>query len=301
MTERAVNGDFHVIKMDGLFHVVFRPDSDPEWFRIIASFYTYERAWSYCDVERVSVWTYTNSETGQVYAESETGDEERGGLRPAPVVSIPGGGMASRDGCSDMVRSICPEADVAVQAHPDEDFNSHPHEDEPPKDYAQRIQEEAIAAICRAADQMPPDDGAPADPMAEAISELSDSQWSVLRFFQDHADGERLVRASVKDISEKSGTSKGSTTFLIEALERKGFIGIVERGNSTSATLYRLHTAEEKAAAGDSLRCSSCGGPRAIGSASRCKACYQGAGDDLPPELVGELSKAGQRALAASK
>lgn len=286
MGERAVNGDFHVIRMDGLFHVVFRPDSDPEWFRIIATFYTYERAYSYCDIERVSVWN--DEKWGP---DSHTGEEEVAGLRTPPIADdIPEGWMATRDGCSELVRSIMEDADVAVQPHPDEDFSDHPNEDEAPKDYHQRVQEEAIAAICRAADTPEPERTSASDPMSQAISELSDNQWSVLKFFQGHADAERQVRASIKDVAEEAGIAKGSTTFLIEALERKGFLTIVERGDSKSATMYRVNNAEEKAAAGDSLRCVTCGGPRAVGSASECKACYQ-SGLAKPPAIAIEARK----------
>lgn len=273
-SERAVHGDFHVIKMGGLFHVAFRPDADPEWFRIIGTFFTYERAYSYCDIERVSVWTYKDSETGEIHAEGWTGDEELAGLRSPPIAdAIPEGWMASRDGCADMVRNICDDASAAVPPHPDEDFSDQPGENEAPKDYRQRVHEEAVAAICHAADALPPEPELPPDPKAEALNGLTDNQWSVLRFFQGRAEPGGTVNASQNAIASEAGVARGSITYFLETLERKGFIDIVERGGADTTGTYRLNdpaTREDKGP-----KCRTCGGPCSPGS-KQCSACYRG-------------------------
>lgn len=314
--ERAVHGDFRVIRMDGLFHVVYRPDADPEWFRIIATFYTYERAYSYCDVERVSVWTYSDSEKGTIHAESETGEEELLGLRAPPIEeTVSQGWMASRDGCAEMVRDICSVDDRPLPPwHPDEDFSDHPNEDEPPKDYHKRLHEEAVAkqppaeAPIRAEpvptpEPEPEDEEEPdPDPLADAARDLSDHQWSVLKYFRDHVGEDRTIRASFKTIADEAEVAAGSCPFLIEVLEQKGFITKAERGTSKSATLWRLHTAEEVAAAGDKApRCRDCGGPRSIGSAGQCRACYQKELAALPDGVVAELSEKGRRHAVAAR
>ncbi len=297
--ERAVHGDFHVIKMDGLFHVVFRPDADPEWFRIIASFYTYERAYAYCDIERVSVWTYKDSETGELSGESHTGDEELQGTRGAPfLIEVPEGWMASRDGAAEMVRGVMDEAAAAVPPHPQEDFSDQPEEDEPPSEYHSRLYElackgEIVDDEPKAVSAIPPPPkkvepakpAAPAPPIEEneetpepAVGErdLSDSQWSVLKFFRDHVGEDREVRASLSKIAEEAGVPSGSVSFLIEVLEKKGFVTRVKRGDSTGATLWRLNTSDEQAATADEApRCQDCGGPRSVGSAKQCLACYR--------------------------
>lgn len=293
--ERAVNGDFHVIKMDGLFHVVFRPDEDPEWFRIIATFYTYERAWSYCDIERVSVWNYVDSKTGEASAESHTGDEEMAGLRAPPSDPIPEGWMASRDGCAEMVRSVFPEADAIIPPHPDEDFSDRPNEDELPKDYHERIFKEAVARQARdlpkevvaelskkgqravadaLAEQPQPEPDVELDAYAQAVSELSANQWSVLKFFQGRAEIGETASGTLKEIASEAGVSLGSMGYFIETLERKGFLSVVERGNSTTPGVFRL-TDPTASVDTPGPKCKSCGQPRTPGSASQCLACYR--------------------------
>ncbi len=276
MTEptRAVQGDFHVIRMDGLFHVVFRPDADPEWFRIIASFYTYERAYSYCDIERVSVWSWPR-EDGTEAHDSETGEEEAAGLRAPPVEPIPEGWMATRDGCAEMVRNVMEDADANVQPHPEEDFSDQPKHDEAPKDYNARVQEDAITAICQAADELPPEPEPelPPSPKIVALNDLTDNQWSVLQFFQGRAEIGGTVTASMEDIASEAGVARGSTPYFLEVLERKGFIDVVERGGATATGVYRLNdpaTREDKGP-----KCRTCGGSCSLGS-RQCKACYRG-------------------------
>ena len=303
MSERAVSGDFHVIRMGGLFHVVFRPDSDPEWFRIIASFYTYERAYSYCDIERVSVWTYKDA-NGEEYAESETGEEEMGGLRVPPIdEAIPEGWMATRDGAAELVRSVMEEADEAVTPHPPQDFSDQPHEGEPPKEYHKRVFAEAVAeqpAVAPPpAKPEEPEPAAAADPMAEAIKDLTDNQWSVLQFFRSRVQIGETVTASMKEIAVEAGVAQGSMPYFLETLERKGFIEIVTRGTTASPGEYRLLdpvNREDK-----SPKCETCGGPRSPGSVAQCQSCYRGGLRDLPPEVVSELSKAGQKEAADAR
>jgi hypothetical protein len=249
---RAANGDFHVVRMDGLFHVVFRPDSDPEWFRIIATFFTYERAYIYCDIERVSVWKWAN-EKGEVFADSATGDEEMAGLRPVPVhVEIPTGGLGERDGIVELVRGVY-EGGEHVQPHPEEDFSEHPDEDEPPKDYHERQFQAAVAKQAGAPSCQ--NCGKPRSPgsaalcrdcyqgkvPAEDTPELTEKQQAVLEYFIEHANPLRLVNASYKQIAVGSRVANGSIGFLVETLERKGLIEIVERARGTAkASVFKL-------------------------------------------------------------
>lgn len=241
--EQAVHGDFHVVRMNGLFHVVFRPDTDPEWFRIIATFFTYERAYSYCDIERVSVWTYTDNSTGKVHADSETGEEEMLGLHSAPIhLALPESSLDSPDGIAAMVRGIY-EGDENVEPHPMEDFSDHPNENEDPKDYRRRLHEDAVEAVAAVPlpEPEPEIDQEPeADPCAEALKDLSDNQWSVLKSLQHRADADQTINASMKEIATEAGVAQGSMPYFLETLDRKGFIETVERGSPTSSAIYRL-------------------------------------------------------------
>jgi ribosomal protein L40E len=246
---RAVNGDFHVIRMDNLFHVVFRPDSDPEWFRIIATFYTYERAYSYCDVERVSVWTWTNSE-GEVDAESYTGEEEMKGLRMPPIhLELPEGGMATRSGVAELVRGVY-DGGEHVGPHPDEDFSEHPNEDEAPKDFHARQAEKAVADTPEQPTCI--DCGAPRSPGSASRcrkcyqnkpleeGDLTKNQEKVLEFFLAKANPLRLVSANYRQIADGAGIVKASASGVVESLERRGLIEIVERGKPGRECVFRL-------------------------------------------------------------
>lgn len=250
MTERAVNGDFHVIRMDGLFHVVFRPDGDPEWFRIIASFYTYERAYSYCDIERVTA--FEDWDEREDY-NAETAVEEHDGLRLPPVaLALPTGGLAASDGVAELVRGIY-DGGEHVEPHPIEDFSDHPQEDEGPKDYHDRLYRETLereaakptcqncgkprsvgsAALCRDCFQ--------GKVPAEDTPQLTDKQRAVLEYFLEHANPMRLVSASYKQIATEARVSNGSIVYLVETLERKGFIEIVEKAKgSARSSVFKL-------------------------------------------------------------
>jgi len=247
--ESPVKGDFHVIKMDGLFHVVYRPDSDPEWFRIIATFFTYDRAYMYCDIERISSYEIWDDRGGN----SDTATEEHDGLRPAPVqIEPPEGWMGRFDGVPEMVRNVCQDADKALPPHPLEDFEDHPNEGEEPKAYHDRQYERAI---CRAADQPTCEIcGKPRTPGSAALCrecyqgkvpteetlELTEKQQAVLEFFLSHANPLRLVNASYKQIATEARVSNGSIVYLVETLERKGFIEVVERGKGTRTSVFKL-------------------------------------------------------------
>lgn len=218
-------GDFHVIRMDGMFHVVFRPDSDPEWFRIIASFFTYDRAWSYCDIERVSAWdpdaTCTN-------------DEEAKGLRSPPTGEMPNE-QGHRE-IVDLVRHVY--EGERVQPRPVEDFSDHPTEDEHPKQYHDRVYAEAIA---RLADAGP----APAaevrtDQQGEGEDEVSSQQTAVLDVLQRNANPEGLVSLSLAKIASQAAVPHGSISFLLDSLERKRLMRVVERGRAGQTTIYRV-------------------------------------------------------------
>lgn len=245
----GVQGDFHVIRMDNLFHVVFRPDSDPEWFRIIATFFTYDRSFMYCDIERVSSYEIFDDSGGN----SDTAQEVHDGLREPPLqIEPPEGWMGRFDGAPERVRNICPDADKALAPHPHENFTEHPNEGEEPKDYHNRQWAEAIAkeadqpvcqicgkprsvgsaALCRDCYQgkVPTEDTA----------ELTDKQKAVLEYFLGHANPLRLVSATYKQIATEARVSNGSIVYLVETLERKGFIQIVERGKGTRSSVFKL-------------------------------------------------------------
>lgn len=254
--QRAVNGDFHVIRMNGLFHVVFQPDSDPEWFRIIATFFTYDRAYMYCDLERVSVWTWGGE--GEVSAESETGEEELKGLRPAPVhVEMPESELAKADGIPAIVRNVY-EGGEHVAPHPEEDFSDHPNEDEPPKDYHTRQFEQAIvkegdkptcaecgkprhpssARLCRDCYRVTPVDG---------DEPLTPNQTKALKFFRASANPLHLVSASYRQIADGAGLLKTSASGIVESLERRGLIEVLERGKPGRECVFRLTPSGQEA------------------------------------------------------
>jgi DNA-binding MarR family transcriptional regulator len=245
----GVQGDFRVIKMDGLFHVVFRPDSDPEWFRIIATFYTYDRAYCYCDIERISSYEIWDDRGGN----SDTATEVHDGLREPPIqIEPPEGWMGRFDGAPDLVRNICQDADQALPPQPEEDFTEYPEEGEEPKDfydrqYAQAIAKAADAPICQIC-------GKPRSPgsaalcrdcyqgkvPAEDTAELTDKQRAVLEYFLEHANPLRLVSASYKQIATEARVSNGSIVYLVETLEREGFIEVVERGAGKRSSVFKL-------------------------------------------------------------
>jgi hypothetical protein len=249
MGGRTDIGDFHVIRMDDLFHVVFRPSSDPEWFRIIATFYTYERAYCYCDIERISSYEIWDERGGN----SDTLTEVHEGTREAPIhVDVPEAWMGRFDGAPDLVRGVCTEADAAIPIPPEEDFSAHPNEDEEPKDYHDR---QYAQAISKAADQpscqicgKPRSVGSAAlcrdcytgKVPSEDTPELTEKQQAVLEYFIEHANPLRLVNASYKQIATEARVSNGSIVYLVETLERKGFIEVVERGSNKRSSVFKL-------------------------------------------------------------
>jgi DNA-binding MarR family transcriptional regulator len=244
----VVKGDFHVIKLGGLFHVVFRPDSDPEWFRIIASFFTYERAYCYCDIERVSSYETWDDRGGN----SDTAVEEHDGLRAPPIqFALPASALDAEDGVPELVRSVY-DASEQVQPHPKEDFEEQPLEDEEPKDfhdrqYARAISKAADAPTCQiCGKERSPGSAAlcrecyQGKTPAEDTPDLTEKQRAVLEFFLEHANPLRLVNASYKQIATEARVSNGSVVYLVETLERKGFIEVVERGANKRSSVFKL-------------------------------------------------------------
>jgi len=249
--ERVVHGDFHVIRMAGMFHVVFRPDSDPEWFRIIATFPTYERAWSYCDIERVSCFE----------VDTETGEEEAKGLCAPPVGILPGEGQHRE--LALLVRDIY-DGDK-VPAHQEEDHDRDPEEDEPPAAWRERIRMDAVAKQEKEAPKTAP---------FPASTDLSINQRSVLAFFIGNAGETMRISASYREIADVAKVSRSGIIGVIEALERKGAIEIIERGSPTTPGVFRLRSPDEADPVTDGPKCSSCGKPRHPGSVSQCRECY---------------------------
>lgn len=249
-SDSPVKGDFHVIRFEGMYHVVFRPDADPEWFRIVASFFTYDRAYMYCDIERVSSYEPYDERGGN----SETADEEHGGLRTPPLHLSPPESLLERvDGIPDLVRGVYDGGDHAEPA-PLEDFSDHPHDDEPPKEFHDRVHQEAVAAIEREANKPTcAECGGPRSPTSASLcracytgakpaedGELTPNQNAVLEFFLGHANPLRLVNATFRQIATEARVASGSVVYLVETLERKGFIEIVERGGGKQSSVFKL-------------------------------------------------------------
>lgn len=240
-------GDFRVIKMDGMFHVVFRPAADPEWFRIIASFHRYERAYQYCDLERVMFYD----------GESDTYDEEKAGYA-APPIQIDVDKASVEADLPALVRDIWGGASTREglpEPLPIEDFSDQPdggEVPESPEEYHKRLiakqadkpicaecggaRSPGSASLCRkcyTAANHPP---LPAD----VEITLTEKQEAVFKFFVSHANAEKLVNASMKQIAAEAGVKQGSMGMMIESLERKRLIEVVERGGPTSSGVFRV-------------------------------------------------------------
>lgn len=204
-------GDFRIIKMDGMFHVVYRPDSDPEWFRIIASFYTYERAWQYYDVERVLSFD----------GDSATTDEAD---RKAPDFVMPD--PQTGFGVAEMVRNVTPEADEAVPlgsfADEFEVVAEQPETNEEPKGYRQRT-------------------GASQD-------HLTPKEAAVLAVLEGEANNAGVAAISTAKIASAARVHPdhaafvplGSVPFLLERLEGKGRVKKVEAGKSGKPSKFQV-------------------------------------------------------------
>jgi hypothetical protein len=266
MDEPIVKGHFRVIRMDDLFHVVFRPDDDPEWFRIVGSFYTYERAWSYCDIEEVLAWE----------PDTSTGDEEAGKLRLPPVGPLPSDGH-HRD-LAETVRNIY-DSGRETQPTPEEDFSDHPAQGEPPKDWRDRTYADAIARQVKDVEPASPE--APTFPPAD---ELTINQRSALAFFISSANEKRLISASYREIADNSQVSRSGVLAVVEALERKGCIEIIERGSSTSSGVFRLRDPGDGPVETNGPKCRTCGKPRHPSSAAQCRDCFVSGGKSTANE-----------------
>lgn len=240
-------GDFRVMKMDGMFHVVFRPDADPAWFRIIASFYNYDRAYQFCDLERVLFYE----------GETCTYDEEKAG-EWAPPIQIDVDKASIEADLPTLVRDIWGGASASgglPEPLPVEDFSDQPDGFEKPDDYSRRQYEQAIA---KQADYLCAECGQPRSPGSASLCRkcytaanhpplpegveitLTEKQEAVFRFFTTHANAEKLVNASLKQIATESGVRPGSMAMLLESLERKRLIEVVERGGPTSSGVFRV-------------------------------------------------------------
>lgn len=212
MTDAFVfRGDFRIIKMDGMFHVVYRPDSDPEWFRIIASFYTYERAWQYYDVERVLSFD----------GDSATTDETD---RKAPDFHMPD--PQTDFGVAEMVRNISPDASEAVPynsiADECEVIDEQPLTNEEPKDYRQRTE--------------------------TAQGDLTPKEAAVLAVLESESDSAGVAAISTAKIASAARIHPdqgafvplGSVPFLLERLEGKGRVKKVEAGKSGKPSKFQV-------------------------------------------------------------
>lgn len=225
-------GDFHVIQMAGMFHVVFQPDADPQWFRIVATFHTYKRAYHYCDIERVMTWDMDSNTTDEIGTEPPKALEQR--LED----------QHEDAGVAEMVRDIYTQGGGDVPPpHPIDDFTEHPQEMEPPEAFKQRTENltcegcgssrsPGSARLCRSCYTKA------SQPSVEIT--LTEKQTAVLQFFTSHANPQKLVNASVKQIAREAGVSPGSMGFLLESLERKRLIEVVERGSPNSTGVFRV-------------------------------------------------------------
>lgn len=244
-----VDGEFHVIKLDGMFHVAFQPNADREWLRIVASFYNYERAWHYCEVERCM----------DVDGDSYTGDEEAGGRSNPPVQIDADKPMIDFD-LPGLVRGIMGPDGCGYDIPKPRPFDTeHPDADEMPRDYHERMRLDAMRDIAKAADDPKvladlPDtvvsqlSNAGQKQVAEARAEkateddepLGERQLAAYNFLTSAANPAGLVEASQQDISKGAGVPLGSMGFIIESLERRGLIELVERGKPTRKGVFRV-------------------------------------------------------------
>ena len=71
--------------------------------------------------------------------------------------------------------------------------------------------------------------------------DLTAKQRAALDYLVSAAGGERAVRASFRDITKGAGLSGGGIVVLLDALDRKGYIRIAERGRGTRKTLFEVY------------------------------------------------------------
>lgn len=246
MTEAyVVRGDFRIIKLDGMFHVVFRPDADPEWFRIIASFFTYERAFQYWDVERVLSFE----------GDSDTSDELKAGVREPPVFEMPdpqGGSFSIRDMVRDVVESTS-DAELPAPIDPSEQemCEEQPHYEEAPDEYHSRLHRSAIAAMPAAVETTKAEIASAADssseepPIDREDEQLTEREAAVLAALDGKSNYLGIVSVSLGEIAAASRVPLGSVSFLLEQLEKRRLLKKVERGTNGRSSIYRV---ESKAA-----------------------------------------------------
>jgi hypothetical protein len=260
MTDGYVfRGDFRIIKLDGMFHVVFRPDAQPEWFRIIASFFTYERAYSYCDLERVMSFD----------GDGETSEEIKDAAREPPSFVMPN--PEKEFGVPEMVRNLLFETNEAVSQLPvDEELNEQPRDQEEPQSYRERIREASVRALptiieaTAAGISSAADEPQPEPPITASAEPLGAREAAVLKALSARANHMGIASASQSEIAAASDVPSGSIPPILQDLESRGFIKRTEKGTPGRSSLYRVNPT-----------CVSCGTLRSGGSAKQCRACYE--------------------------
>lgn len=80
----------------------------------------------------------------------------------------------------------------------------------------------------------------PLDYEPPAAWDLTAKQRGVVEWMATQIDADGMVRASVRDICRGAPLSKGGIMAVLDSLDRKGYLEIVERGRGVVASLYRL-------------------------------------------------------------
>lgn len=271
------DGSFHIITFEDQFHVIFRPEHDPQWFRIIASFYTWERAYQYWDVERVMAWE----------DESSVDEDEKNSPALAQPPTIPDQNPQGEGGLRELVRDIYQEADDAVPEEPlsppFDDSRTYRFETKLPSD-PDKADEKALTEAIEQVDEWFQANpyGLPASFFAEKFKLTVDESWHLIAALMDAGEAQIIHRvdsggalvvplghkpppmrmtpkqeavyrcllersdergratASFAELAKAARVESGSVVALVDSLERKQLVRIAERGGPTKKTVFEV-------------------------------------------------------------
>lgn len=71
--------------------------------------------------------------------------------------------------------------------------------------------------------------------------DLTNKQRSALDYLISHMGSDGKARASFKDIAAKGNLALGGLTVILDALDKKGYIDILERGRGSTKSLFLVH------------------------------------------------------------
>jgi hypothetical protein len=80
----------------------------------------------------------------------------------------------------------------------------------------------------------------PLDYIPPPVWDITAKQRAVVDWMATHMDSDGSLRASMREICFGAMRSKGIITAIIESLDRKGYLEILERGRGTKKTLFRV-------------------------------------------------------------